>query len=75
MLKKLMIGAALAALTVSPTVAQSYDPAAGSGNIVGPMNSPNSGPTIPAYNSNSKVVGHGTYAYARARHHRAIEPQ
>ncbi len=75
MLKKLMIGAALAALTVSPTLAQSYDPSAGSGNIVGPTNAPDSGPTMPTYNSNSKVVGEGAHAYARVRHHRAIEPQ
>ncbi len=75
MLKKLMIGAALAALTMSPTLAQSYDPSVGSGNVVGPMNSPDSGPTMPAYNSNGKVVGEHAHAYARVRHHRTIQPQ
>jgi hypothetical protein len=34
MLNKLMMGTALAVLLASPAVAQSFDPAAGTGNIV-----------------------------------------
>jgi hypothetical protein len=76
MLKKLMMSAAFAALLTSPALAQSYDPSAGSGNLVGPSTPADSGSRIPHYNSSGKIVsGHGgalgAYAYApKSRHDR-----
>ncbi len=46
--KKMMIGAAVAALIASPALAQSFDPSVGSGSVVGPYNSPQSGPSMPS---------------------------
>jgi hypothetical protein len=48
MLKKLMTGLAVAGLLATPAVAQKYDPALGSGNIVqGPGGAPTTGSTPP----------------------------
>jgi hypothetical protein len=55
--------------------AQSFFPSAGTGNIVGPINSPNSGPTMPIYNRAGKLasgqnIGSEAYAYSPAPQHR-----
>jgi hypothetical protein len=47
MLKKIMLGAAVAALLASSAMAQSYDPSAGTGNIVKNPSHPPSGPVMP----------------------------
>ena len=47
MLKKIMLGAAVAALMASSAMAQSYDPSVGSGNIVKNPSTPPSGPVMP----------------------------
>jgi hypothetical protein len=57
MLKRLMIGAALAAVLATPAFAQAYYGGAGSGNIVSPNGAPVSAGT-PAY------VGGSAKAYA-----------
>lgn len=69
MLKKLIMGAALATLVASPALAQSYDPSVGSGNLVGPSTPSGSGSRLPHYSRSGKIVsGHGAglgaYAYA-----------
>lgn len=69
MLKKLMIGAALAAMIGAPAMAQSWDPSVGSGNIVGSYSHSYSGPTIPrshyGYSTYSGDYGaSGAYAFA-----------
>ncbi len=66
MMKKIMIGAALAALVVGPALAQSYNPSSGSGNLVGPPNKPYSGPIGPGGRSDLGQPGpayNGTFAY------------
>lgn len=68
MLKKFMLGAALAAMFAAPALAQSYDPEIGSGNIVGPGGGAVTAGT-PAYlTPHSKAYAHvqsgGGYAYA-----------
>lgn len=60
MLKKFMLGAALAAMLAAPALAQSYYGGAGSGNIVSPSGAPVTAGT-PAY------LGPGpAYAHVRA---------
>ena len=72
MLKKIMLGAAVAALMASSAnisaMAQSYDPAIGTGNIVKNPSHPPSGPVMPG------TLGHlyaNDFAYAPppAHHH------
>ncbi len=77
MLKKMMIGAAVAALIASPALAQSFDPSVGSGNVVGPYNSPQSGPSMPEYGRSGKLMNGGksggnVFAFA-PRHHRHMQ--
>lgn len=55
----IMMSAGVVALCASPALAQSYDPSAGSGNIVGPSNPSDSGLRMPHYNSSGKIAsGH-----------------
>lgn len=68
MLKKIMLGAAVAGLMASSAMAQSYDPSVGSGNIVKNPSHPPSGPVMPG------TIGHlyaNDFAYAppAAHHH------
>jgi opacity protein-like surface antigen len=60
-MKKLILGAALAALLVSAASAQSWQPSVGSGNIVPPYN----------YQAQTQNTGHGSYAYQPAPRHKA----
>ena len=78
MLKKLMIGAAFAAMIAAPALAQSYDPSAGSGNIVSPNGGPVTAETPPYLGPGNAYahVGPGggftagsAYAYAPRRPH------
>lgn len=55
MLKKLMIGTAVAAVFAVPAMAQSYNPAMGTGNVTAQIQAP-------AYNQ-----GYQAYAYAPSR--------
>ncbi len=80
MLTKLMLGTALTAMVATMAQAQSFTPSAGSGNIVAPPNSPYSGPDMPGYSRQGRLVANpdlvnGAYAYAPPRHHRYVEPQ
>jgi hypothetical protein len=60
MLKKMMIGAAFAAVISAPALAQSYDPAMGTGNVTA---QPNYGPY--AYRGYApQPYGYGYEAYA-----------
>ncbi len=72
MLKKLMIGAALAAMIGAPAMAQSYDPSIGSGNIVRGHGHMYSGSTVPSdsygYSTYDRGSG-GAYAFAPAHDH------
>lgn len=87
MTKKVLVTiATITTLLSSAALAQSFDPSAGSGNLVGPYNSAYSGPNIPRYASMGKLVSgsrlgsassafaaaNDAYAYApvRHRHHR-----
>lgn len=71
MLKKLMIGAALAAMIGAPAMAQSWNPSVGSGNIVGSYTHSYSGPTVPSgsagYGAYGGDEGSGAYAFAPER--------
>jgi hypothetical protein len=76
MKKTLVAAAILTTALASSAFAQSYQPSVGSGNIVGPLNSPNSGPSLPAYRHDGTLAGrhragYGAYAYAPRgyRHH------
>jgi hypothetical protein len=79
-MKKTVMAAAaiLTTALASSAFAQSYQPSVGSGNIVGPLNARNSGPTIPGYRYDGTLAGgqnagYGAYAYApplRVHHHR-----
>lgn len=72
MLKKLMIGAALAAMIGAPAMAQSWNPSVGSGNIVGSYTHGDSGPRIPSGSAGYGAYGgdeggSGAYAFAPDR--------
>jgi opacity protein-like surface antigen len=56
MVKKLVLGAAVAALLAPAAFAQSYQPSLGSGNIVPPFN----------YEAKTQNADHGSYAYEPA---------
>ena len=63
MLKKIMIGAGLAAIVATSAMAQSYQPEVGSGNI-GPNNKQ-------AYSSTMRRPGDNAFAFERSTpHHR-----
>ncbi|HZT26714.1 MAG TPA: hypothetical protein VFA57_13530 [Pseudolabrys sp.] len=64
MIKKLIIAAALAAAIGTPAMAQSWNPSAGSGNIVGSYSRPYSGPKMPGASD--------AFAYAPAPHHHYV---
>ena len=75
MLKKMMLGAAVAALMAASAnmsvMAQSYDPSVGSGNLVKNPSHPPSGPVMPG------TLGHlyaNDFAYAPppAHHHHLV---
>jgi hypothetical protein len=77
MLKKLIIGGALAMLIAAPAFAQSYDPEYGTGNVINlPLAEATNGALgIGANVSASPQQGTSAYAYApRVRHvrHRAM---
>jgi hypothetical protein len=63
MWKTMMIGATLAAAIASPALAQSYNPSAGTGNIVRNPSLPYSGPITPR-------DFHDAYAYQKPAPHR-----
>jgi hypothetical protein len=82
-MKRIVIGAALAALLVGAAQAQSYYPPAGSGNLVRNPSLPNSGPVGPDERADSKATttkntapnGLDAFAFAPAtssktQHHR-----
>ena len=82
MLKKIVIGAALAAMVATPALAQAYDPDAGSGNIVSPNGAHVYADTPPYLGQSGEAYAHmapgggyyapgGAYAYSpghRGRH-------
>jgi hypothetical protein len=79
MLKKIMMGTALAALVASSAMAQSYQPEWGSGNIVPNTNqSPNGSVRSETLNAYAFVPAPDAYAFVPAPHrslyhHRAMQ--
>jgi hypothetical protein len=82
-MKRIVIGAALAALLMGGAQAQSYFPSAGSGNLVRNPSLPNSGPVGPDERADSKATitknsapnGNDAFAFApgtssKTQHHR-----
>jgi hypothetical protein len=58
-MKKVIIGAAIAAVLAGPALAQSFQPSSGTGNVVGDSKKPNAGPEIPKDTKSGAIQNNG----------------